>query len=116
KAPPPPERTRRRRGGGSGDGNGGGQGDERLRSLRDALRAVRQGDFSVRLPLDAAEDGLFAEVALAFNSVVEQDEALANELNRVAQAVHVEGEISGRASLGSVTGEWAALIASVNTL
>jgi hypothetical protein len=27
--------------------------DERLRSLRDALRAMRQGDFAVRLPTDA---------------------------------------------------------------
>ncbi|HEY7957992.1 MAG TPA: hypothetical protein VII38_21970, partial [Polyangia bacterium] len=26
--------------------------EERLRSVRDALRAARQGDFSVRLPTD----------------------------------------------------------------
>ena len=32
--------------------------DERLLALRDALRAAKQGDFSVRMPTDGAAEGL----------------------------------------------------------
>ena len=42
--------------------------DERLRALRDALRAAKLGDFSVRLPTDGAAEGVMGEVALAFNA------------------------------------------------
>jgi hypothetical protein len=37
--------------------------EERLHALRDALRAAKQGDFSVRLPTDGAADGVMGEVA-----------------------------------------------------
>src|SRR5262245_14536390 len=57
---------------------------ERLLSLRDALRAARQGDFSVRLQTDGVDHGLFVEVALAFNSWIELNDALVCELDRVS--------------------------------
>jgi hypothetical protein len=42
---------------------------DRLRSIRDSLRAARAGELSVRLPIDPAEAGLLAEIALAFYSL-----------------------------------------------
>ncbi|MCI0573310.1 MAG: HAMP domain-containing protein, partial [Myxococcaceae bacterium] len=89
--------------------------DERLRSLRDALRAARQGDFTVRLPTDGAGD-LLAEVALAFNALVEENEALVRELDRVAHTVGEEGRLTERASLGPASGAWSAAVDAVNSL
>ncbi|HEX8794645.1 MAG TPA: HAMP domain-containing protein, partial [Polyangiaceae bacterium] len=91
--------------------------DERLRSLRDALRALRQGDFSVRLPTNGgAGDPLFSEVALAFNTVAEENDALARELARVTRAIRVEGRLEERASLGPCGGEWCAEVEAINSL
>jgi hypothetical protein len=76
--------------------------------------AMRQGDFSVRLPMNGG--GLFAEVSLAFNSVAEQNEALVRELGRVARSVGLEGTVGDRASLGATSGSWAAGTGAVNYL
>jgi signal transduction histidine kinase/HAMP domain-containing protein/ActR/RegA family two-component response regulator len=89
---------------------------ERLRSLLDALRAARQGDFSVRLPVHTAGDGLFGEVALAFNSLIEKNQRLVSEVDRVSRSVALKGELTVQASLGPVGGSWAAAVESLNTL
>src|SRR5262245_3749874 len=65
--------------------------DERLRALRDALRTAKQGDFSARLPTDGGADGVMGEVALAFNALIEVNDALVSELRRVDRSVGVEG-------------------------
>src|SRR5262245_61743097 len=98
--PPKPVRRARRR-----DGHPGHLG-ERLRSLRDALRAAREGDLSVRLPADGSEDGIMGEVALAFNALLEQNEAFLHELYRVSRTVVDRGDLSARATLGPVGGSW----------
>src|SRR5215471_4529613 len=90
--------------------------EERLRMLRDGLRAARQGDLSVRLPTNGGDEGVFGEVALAFNSLIAQNEALVGELDRVSRRAGAEGQIAERASLGPVTGAWSAAIGSVNSL
>src|SRR5690606_37561974 len=89
---------------------------ERLRSLRDALWAARQGDFSLRLPVYETDETILSEVALAFNSLLEQNETLARELDRVARRVGSEGMTSERASLGPSGGAWGAMVDSVNSL
>jgi signal transduction histidine kinase/HAMP domain-containing protein len=90
--------------------------DEWLRSLRDALRAARQGDFSMRMPSNGADEGVLAEIALAFNSLVEQNEAFVGELDRLSRVVGGEGRITERASLGPAAGQWAAATGSLNSL
>jgi len=90
------------------DGNG------QLRSLLDVLKAVKQGDFSVRLPTE--KDGIMAEIADAFNDVVSLNESIANEIVRVSRIVGEEGQMTERASPGAVTGMWASQIDSVNAL
>src|SRR5262245_62037333 len=89
---------------------------ERLRSLRDALWAARQGDFSVRLPTNGGQDEAFAEVAIAFNSLLAGNEGLVRELERVSRAAGSEGQVNERASLGPVTGSWAVAVSSINAL
>src|SRR5262249_60196390 len=76
--------------------------------------AFKRGDFSVRLPQDWT--GLSGKVADAFNEVIELNERMAKELDRLSRAVGKEGRIAQRASLGDVTGSWADTIHSVNEL
>src|SRR5687767_8617250 len=84
------------------------------RQLLAALRAVRKGDFSVRLPLD--QDGIAGEIADAFNDVVELNQRTAKELQRISRVVGRDGRIGQRASLGEVSGAWAGYVEHVNLL
>src|SRR5437773_1994412 len=56
------------------------------------------------------------KIADAFNEVIEQNQRMSEELERLSRVVGKEGRISQRASIGSVTGSWASTVASVNTL
>src|SRR5262249_6081517 len=79
-----------------------------------ALRAVRRGDFSVRLP--GNQVGAASEIADAFNDVVELNARLAKEVDRVGKAVGREGRTSQRLDLPGAAGSWAACVRSVNGL
>jgi HAMP domain-containing protein/signal transduction histidine kinase/DNA-binding response OmpR family regulator len=82
--------------------------------LLNALTALKKGDFSMRLPRDWV--GLNGKVADTFNEVVELNERMARELDRLSRVVGKEGRIAQRASLGDVSGSWADAIDSVNDL
>ncbi|MEO5731735.1 MAG: HAMP domain-containing protein, partial [Byssovorax sp.] len=79
-----------------------------------ALSALRKGEFSVRLPIDY--QGIDGKIADAFNDVVELNDRLAKELERLSRVVGKEGKIAQRASIGEVRGTWAATVSSVNAL
>ena len=79
-----------------------------------SLNAFKRGDFSVRLPDEWT--GMAGKVADAFNEVVERNERMASELERLSQAVGKQGRIQQRASLGDVRGSWAASVQCVNAL
>src|SRR5437773_561535 len=85
-----------------------------LPSFLSALKAVRKGDFSVRLPDDWA--GVAGKVAHTFNEVVELNQRLASELERLRLAIGQHGKITERASVGPVSGAWADSVANVNSL
>ena len=84
------------------------------RQLLAALRAIRKGDFSVRLPLD--QEGIAGEIAEALNDVVELNQRTAKELQRISRVVGRDGRIGQRASLGEVSGAWAGYVEHVNLL
>ena len=86
-----------------------------LHALRDALRAAQQGDFSVRLPTDGNSDGVMGEIALAFNALIDKNDALVTELRRVERSVGSEGKTAERASFAA-GGSWAVAVDSVNSL
>ncbi len=79
-----------------------------------ALLAFKKGDFSVRLPLNCS--GIDGKIADAFNDVVELNQRMATELERLGSVVGKEGRISQRATIGGLSGSWAASIGSVNSL
>src|SRR5262247_2311580 len=85
-----------------------------LPSFLSALKAVQKGDFSVRLPDHWT--GVAGKVADTFNEVVEMNQRLASELERLRLAVGQHGKITERASVGPVSGAWAYSVANVNSL
>ncbi|MBI4348258.1 MAG: HAMP domain-containing protein, partial [Elusimicrobia bacterium] len=85
----------------------------KLRLLR-TLRAVRRGDFSVRMPLVA--DGVLTEIAETLNEIIEQNERLTAEVQRVSMEVGKKGKINARVAADGMTGAWAAHIQAVNSL
>ena len=112
---PAPVRTRAN---GNGNGRSKANGKHRPeldnRKLLLALRAFRRGDFSIRLPRDL--DGIDGEIAEAFNDVVEMNDRMTKEFERLGEAVGRQGKIAHRARLPGATGSWAAGVEAVNTL
>ena len=82
--------------------------------LLKVLRAFRNGDFSVRLPLDLV--GIDGEIAEAFNDAVEMNESIAEEFARIRDVVGKEGQIGQRVKLTAAKGSWSGCVESVNTL
>jgi HAMP domain-containing protein/signal transduction histidine kinase/CheY-like chemotaxis protein len=84
------------------------------RQLVSALRALRRGDFSTRLPEDV--DGLDGEIASIFNEVVSLNEEMAQEFERLSKVVGKEGKITQRGRLKNARGGWDTAVRSVNEL
>jgi HAMP domain-containing protein/signal transduction histidine kinase/CheY-like chemotaxis protein len=82
--------------------------------LLSALVAFKRGDFSIRLPNHWT--GVAGKVADTFNEVIETNERMAGELDRINRVVGKAGRITQRASIGDVSGSWADSIGSVNAL
>ncbi len=83
-------------------------------SLLKTLIAFKDGDFSVRLPVD--QTGLAGKIADTLNEIFKLNERMTSEFARISGAVGKEGKISQRASLGSASGGWAECVDSVNGL
>src|SRR5262249_41232886 len=75
------------------------------RRLLSALMAFKRGDFSARLPEDWT--GLPGKIADTFNAVIETNQRMTHELERIVRVVGKEGRISQRASLGEAANSWA---------
>ena len=83
-------------------------------ALLAALTALKKGDFTARLPLEWT--GVPGKVADTFNEVIELNQRMALELDRLSRVVGKEGKIAQRATLGDVSGSWASSIRYVNDL
>ncbi len=92
------------------DGLGRGE----LVRLLHALEAVREGDFSVRMPSDL--DGLAGRIAATFNDIVSTNQRMAGQLERVGQVVGKEGKTRQRVRFGPLTGAWLDMENSINSL
>src|SRR5438034_4744952 len=82
--------------------------------LLSALMAFKRGDFSARLPEDWT--GVPGKIADTFNAVIETNQRMTRELERIGRVVGKEGRITQRASIGEVTNSWADAIGSINNL
>ena len=82
--------------------------------LLSVLARVREGDFTVRMPLDWT--GVSGKVADGFNDVIVANQSLEAELARVSRVVGAQGELSQRVALRGSTQRWSGAVESVNSL
>ncbi len=88
----------------------------RLNELLRVLKALRAGDFGVHMLPGSPNEGILGEIAEAVNDIVDLNGSLADEISRVGKAVGVEGKMSERVSLKSVTGQWLESSNAINEL
>ncbi len=85
-----------------------------LNTLVRALSSLKKGDFSVRLPEEWT--GVSGKLADTFNEVVELNDRMARELDRISHVVGRQGRINQRATLGDVSGSWRSSVGDLNNL
>jgi HAMP domain-containing protein/CheY-like chemotaxis protein/signal transduction histidine kinase len=96
-------------------GNGHTESDSsELAIILQTLLSVRNGDFSVRLPV--VWTGLTGRIADTFNEIVAANQHMASELNRLGQTLGKEGKIRERVRFNGTQGAWGEMEDSVNTL
>ncbi|MBV9787749.1 MAG: HAMP domain-containing protein [Chloroflexi bacterium] len=84
------------------------------KQLLRVLMAVKKGDFSVRMPDDLT--GTAGKIADTLNEIIETNEKMTTEFERISTVVGKEGKINQRASIGNRSGSWARCVDAVNTL
>ena len=82
--------------------------------LLHAIDAVRNGDFSVRLPLDWS--GMDGKIAEAFNEIVSTNARLAKGIEQVSVVVGTEGKLGQRMSFDKMDGAWGTEVTAINSL
>jgi HAMP domain-containing protein/CheY-like chemotaxis protein/signal transduction histidine kinase len=85
-----------------------------LALILERLQAMRDGDFSVRLP--GSWTGVTGKIADSFNEIVRSNQKMARELQRVGQAVGKAGRTRERARFEQAKGAWGEMEVFVNTL
>ncbi|GAB3428414.1 response regulator [Massilia solisilvae] len=85
-----------------------------LRLLLQTLMALKKGDFTARMPSDYT--GMAGKIADTLNDIIETKEKIVNSVKDVSRVVGREGRLTQRATVPEVTGGWATIISSVNTL
>ena len=93
---------------------GGARAQSGMVELLHALQAVRDGDFTVRLPGD--REGVFGKICDTFNDIVATNARMADQLETVGQVVGREGRTRSRVRLGVSHGAWGDMENSVNAL
>jgi len=86
----------------------------RLSALLRVLQAVRDGDFSVRLPGEWT--GLEGKLADAVNEIAVANGRMAQQIDHVGQVVGREGKTRQRVKFAHTKGSWGEMEVSVNTL
>src|SRR5580693_9148256 len=90
------------------------RGRAEIEQFIEVLKAMKQGDFSVRF--ESAKDGVLGRAGELLNDVIGLNEHMSGELVRVGKVVGQEGKMHERASVGPAKGSWAAGMGSVNQL
>src|SRR5262245_27325338 len=84
------------------------------RQLLKVLTSFKKRDFSVRMPPE--QTGIAGKVNDLLNHILELNQGMANEFDRLGTVVGKEGKIKARAALPSSEGRWKTCVESINTL
>ena len=83
-----------------------------VRNIAEVTTAVARGDLSKKITVDV--HGEIAELKNTINVMVDQLNAFASEVTRVAREVGTEGKLGGQAQVKGVVGIWKDLTDNVN--
>ena len=85
-----------------------------LRDVSKVATAIASGDLSQKITVDVS--GEILQIKDTFNTMVDQLNAFAGEVTRVAREVGTEGRLGGQANVRGVAGTWKDLTDSVNSM
>ncbi|HEX3848077.1 MAG TPA: HAMP domain-containing protein, partial [Steroidobacteraceae bacterium] len=85
-----------------------------VRNIAEVTTAVANGDLSKKITVDV--NGEILQLKDTINTMVDQLNAFAGEVTRVAREVGTEGKLGGQAQLKGVAGTWKDLTDSVNSM
>jgi HAMP domain-containing protein/CheY-like chemotaxis protein len=85
-----------------------------VRNIAEVTTAVARGDLSRQITVDVK--GEILELKNTINTMVDQLNAFASEVSRVAREVGTEGKLGGQAQVPGVAGTWKDLTDSVNVM
>jgi HAMP domain-containing protein/CheY-like chemotaxis protein/signal transduction histidine kinase len=83
-----------------------------VRNIADVATAIAKGDLSRKIAVDVK--GEILELKNTLNTMVDQLNAFAGEVTRVAREVGTEGKLGGQAQVPGVAGTWKDLTDNVN--
>ena len=83
-----------------------------VRNIAEVTTAVARGDLSRKITVDVK--GEILELKNTINTMVDQLNAFASEVTRVAREVGTEGKLAGQAQVPGVAGTWKDLTDNVN--
>jgi HAMP domain-containing protein/CheY-like chemotaxis protein/signal transduction histidine kinase len=87
---------------------------DQVRNIAHVTTAVARGDLSRKITVDVR--GEILELKDTINTMVDQLNAFASEVTRVAREVGTEGKLGGQAQVPGVAGTWKDLTDSVNSM
>ena len=85
-----------------------------VRNIADVTTAVAKGDLSRKITVDVK--GEILDLKNTINTMVDQLNAFASEVSRVAREVGTEGKLGGQAVVTGVAGTWKDLTDNVNSM
>src|SRR5512143_2375247 len=85
-----------------------------VRNIAEVTTAVARGDLSRKITVDVR--GEILELKNTINTMVDQLNAFASEVTRVAREVGTEGKLGGQAQVPGVGGTWKDLTDTVNVM
>src|SRR6201999_3029545 len=85
-----------------------------VRNIAEVTTGVAKGDLSTKITVDA--QGEILELKNTINTMVDQLNAFAGEVPRVAREVGTDGKLGGQADVRGVAGVWKDLTESVNSM
>jgi HAMP domain-containing protein len=83
-----------------------------VRNIADVATAIARGDLSRKITVDVR--GEILQLKETINTMVDQLNAFAGEVSRVAREVGTEGKLGGQAQVSGVAGTWKDLTDNVN--
>src|SRR5205807_286555 len=92
----------------------GGNLTNQVRNIAGVTTTGAEADMSTKITVDA--QGEILELKNTINTMVDQLNAFASEVTRVAREVGTEGELGGQAEVRGVGGVWKDLTESVNSM